>query len=168
MGEHDRGHVHRVPPAPGVRHVIEVAADDQRAGVLPLHLDQLRARRGDAGRRHVGTGRWDLDVAVAVPLEQQIEAAFFWSGDVAVERHRASGRDLAHLIVSFAAGNVVDASYGRPSLQHSASRFCQPSVRRRRLGRRLRHDPQAKSISTSRALLHVQAAARTASILTWV
>jgi hypothetical protein len=96
-----------------------VPADDQRAGVLPLRLDQLRAGRGDARRRHVRTGRRDLDVAIAVPLEQRIEAAFFWPGDVAVERHRAAGDDLAHLIVSFAVGCVVNASYGRPSFPTS-------------------------------------------------
>jgi hypothetical protein len=118
-----------VAAAPGVRHVVEVPADDQRAGVLPLWLDQLRARHGDAGRRHVGTGRRDLDVTVAVPLEQQIEAAFVRSGDIPIERHRAASGDLAHLVVSFAACCVVNASYGRLSAHRRGRSAAMPSLR---------------------------------------
>jgi hypothetical protein len=40
VGEHDGGHVHRMPAAPRVGEVVEVPADQQGAGVLPLGLDQ--------------------------------------------------------------------------------------------------------------------------------
>jgi hypothetical protein len=49
------------------------------------------------------------------------------AADVAVQRHCAAGGDLAHLIVSFAVGCLVNASYGRPSFRHPASRFFQPT-----------------------------------------
>src|SRR5690606_5002148 len=75
MGENNRGDVDRVASAPGVGEIVEVPADDQRADVLPLRFDQRSARRRDPGRRYVRAGRGKLDLAVAVPLEQQVETA---------------------------------------------------------------------------------------------
>jgi hypothetical protein len=82
-------------PTPPVGGVEQLAADDQGAGHVGDRADVLGVDRGHP-QGHLRLGGHHLDLPVAIPFEQVLEAGLGRAGDVAVQRHARPGIHLAH------------------------------------------------------------------------